>query len=102
MANRYGNRSRARTSSPAHRASRLRVLERDGYRCRIEGPHCIGTATVKDHIIPTAEGGDESDANGQASCAPCNQGKAQEEARRGYERRQARLKLPRADHPGGL
>jgi 5-methylcytosine-specific restriction endonuclease McrA len=102
VANRYGNRSRTRTSSPEHRASRKRVLERDGYQCQIRGPRCIGTATVKDHIIAVADGGDESDNNGQAACAPCNQWKAQEEALRGYERRRARLRLPSGGHPGGL
>lgn len=100
MANRYGNRSRTRTSSPEHRASRLRVLERDGYQCQIQGPRCIGIATVKDHIIGVADGGDESDNNGQAACAPCNQWKAQAEALRGYKRYRSRGRLPDERHPG--
>lgn len=52
---------------------RLRVLERDGYLCRIRGAKCTVTATQVDHIVPVSKGGAWWDeANLRASCAKCN------------------------------
>ncbi|MCU1494795.1 MAG: hypothetical protein JWO62_2559 [Acidimicrobiaceae bacterium] len=59
------------------RRIRLRVLERDGYRCQIVGPKCRHNADQVDHIIAIENGGswwDES--NLRASCGPCNNGRA--------------------------
>jgi 5-methylcytosine-specific restriction protein A len=73
----------SRTTTSAHKRRRLRVLGRAGYRCQIQYPDiCIGTATDFDHITPLAEGGQDSDHNGQAACRPCHARKSAVEARR--------------------
>lgn len=51
------------------RGQRVRILERDGYRCQSCGAEshlCI------DHIIPVSRGGDSSDDNLQVLCHSCN------------------------------
>jgi 5-methylcytosine-specific restriction endonuclease McrA len=59
-----------------------KVLARDGYRCRVRSPRCIGKATVTDHIIPWQVGGAKWDmANLRASCKPCNAFRATEDGR---------------------
>jgi 5-methylcytosine-specific restriction endonuclease McrA len=64
---------RFRTSDAAWRAVRLRVLERDGYRCQIRLPGCLGVATDGDHIVPRHLGGAWYDeGNVRAACGPCN------------------------------
>lgn len=55
------------------RELRLYVLARDGYRCRVRLPGCIGRATEADHIQALADGGAWLDPhNLRASCKPCN------------------------------
>lgn len=44
-------------------------------------------ATIRDHIIPLEEGGQDNEANEQAICADCHRVKTQAEALRGRERR---------------
>jgi len=57
----------------AYRNLRLWILERDGHRCQIRGPHCTGYATQVDHILERADGGALFDpANLRAACAWCN------------------------------
>jgi 5-methylcytosine-specific restriction endonuclease McrA len=52
---------------------RRQILERDGYRCRLQLAGCTGTATQVDHIAAVAIGGQRLDpANLQSSCAGCN------------------------------
>lgn len=54
------------------------VQERDGHRCQIKGPKCLGGSSCADHIIPPGEGGAAFDpANARAACQPCNQGRVQ-------------------------
>jgi 5-methylcytosine-specific restriction endonuclease McrA len=36
---------------------RLEVLNRDRWRCQIQGERCQGMASVVDHIIPVRAGG---------------------------------------------
>lgn len=58
-----------------HRRSLVRalVLERDGHRCQIRGPECLGVADTVDHIVPRALGGPLYDpANLRAACHVCN------------------------------
>lgn len=65
-------------ASAAWQAIRPVVLERDGHRCQIRGPKCVGHATHVDPIIPWSEGGAWFDpANLRAACGPCNQRRTQ-------------------------
>ena len=54
--------------------------------CAAEGRTTI--ATIRDHIIPLAERGDDSPGNIQPICADCSKAKTREESQRG--RRTAR------------
>lgn len=47
----------------------------------------VTVATVRDHIVPLAEGGADTRANTQALCEACNQEKASRESVRGRSRR---------------
>ncbi|MGA3527400.1 HNH endonuclease [Melissospora conviva] len=58
------------TSGPAW--SRRGVLARDGRRCG----YCGGVAATVDHILPRSRGGGNTWTNTVASCAGCNQRKA--------------------------
>jgi hypothetical protein len=50
-------------------ATRKRVMERDGYRCK----HCGDHRDLSiDHILPRSAGGTNIDANLQTLCVPCN------------------------------
>ena len=82
----WGTGSSTRTSSSVHIAWRERILKRDNHQCQIKGPTCIGTATEADHILCAAEGGKETDDNGQAAYVPCHKRKTQSEAVRGQRR----------------
>jgi 5-methylcytosine-specific restriction endonuclease McrA len=65
--------ARPRRSSRPWSRTRLRVLQRDGYRCQ----WCGARATVVDHVVPRALGGSDHDPrNLVASCVPCNQRRA--------------------------
>ena len=77
-----------RTATAEHRAWRKRVLARAKGICQIRGPGCTYRALEADHIVPVAEGGDDSDANGQAVCVACHRAKSQAEAIRGRRRSQ--------------
>lgn len=46
----------------------------------------VSIATIRDHIIPIAEGGTEAEANTQALCQSCNETKRKQEAIRGMHR----------------
>lgn len=74
---------------------RLRVLDRDGRRCRIAGPSCTKEATEVDHIVPIDAGGAVYDENNlRASCRPCNAGRAARMKHRdGWRRAGCRLVL---------
>jgi 5-methylcytosine-specific restriction endonuclease McrA len=75
----YGNhRDRARYHGVAYEpVDRVKVFERDGYRCRLCGIKTKGevpapTAPTLDHIIPMAQGGDHVYLNVQCACYRCN------------------------------
>ncbi len=53
---------------PGWSSKRLRILERDSYRCQ----YCGASADTVDHLIPRSKGGDESDTNLVACCGMCN------------------------------
>lgn len=77
---------------------RQQIMERDGWRCQINGPTCNGKATQADHRIPHAEGGSDDIANGQAVCAACHDVKTRQERMRGVAKR-SRKRRP-MQHPG--
>lgn len=63
--------------TPVWRRTRLFVLDRDGWKCKIRGPKCLDWATEADHIISRADGGALLDPrNLRAACKPCNGGRA--------------------------
>ena len=77
--------------------SRIRGTTLQRLRARLfeESPLCVTClaqsrvtpATIRDHIVPLAEGGTESDSNIQALCDPCHEIKRIAEATRGLRRR---------------
>jgi 5-methylcytosine-specific restriction protein A len=90
---------RAGTGWAEARAAR-RVLARDGHRCQIRGPHCIGHATECDHVVPlsvTGTAGDH-DANKQAACTVCHKAKTEAEKQAGRAGKSRRR--PAERHPG--
>lgn len=55
---------------------RKQILERDGHRCKINGPNCQGQANDVDHIISWQAGGAPYDpTNLRAACQTCNRGR---------------------------
>lgn len=73
----------SRTGTTEHKVWRKAVLDRDHWRCQTRGPGCEGRATQADHIIPVAEGGQSTLANGAAICADCHKKKSRAESVRG-------------------
>lgn len=75
--------------------TRLVVLERDEFRCRVRLPGCEGEATDADHVIPPADGGDRWDlANLRAACGFCNRSRAsRQKHREGWRRSSTRIVL---------
>lgn len=77
------------------------VFERDGYRCQIQGPRCVGPDPLPrsklelDHIIARASGGAILNPdNCRASCRPCNRGRSrQERTENGWRRSKTRIVL---------
>jgi len=49
--------------------------------CAVAGRHTL--ATIRDHIVPLAEGGTDDDDNVQPICKPCHDGKTLAESLRG-------------------
>jgi len=48
---------------------RKTVLLRDGHKCKLQYPGCLGTATEVDHLL---QGDDHSLTNLQAVCSDCH------------------------------
>lgn len=71
---------RARERNAVHeRYSRHKIFERDGWRCHICRRKTLRTAVVPhprapvlDHLVPLAEGGDDTAANLATACFICN------------------------------
>jgi hypothetical protein len=54
------------------------VLARDGHRCQIRSPVCIGIATICDHILDWRVTGPTFDPDLlRAACRPCNNWRSQ-------------------------
>lgn len=75
--------------------TRLRVMERDEWRCRVRLPGCKGQATDADHIVPVADGGDRWDlGNLRAACGFCNRSRAsRQKHREGWRRSKTEIVL---------
>ena len=70
-------RARKLYDDPRWKPVRNAVLERDGWRCTIQGRKCRGTANCVDHIVPPEDGGAPFDlTNLRASCLQCNSGRS--------------------------
>lgn len=54
------------------RQARRRVLLRDGYRCLMRRPGCLGAATEVHHVVAPPEGHPFDPVNLQSACKPCN------------------------------
>lgn len=59
---------------PGWAATRLQVLERDGWACQMlrDGAPCGRPASTVDHIVARSRGGTDDPANLRAACADCN------------------------------
>lgn len=66
-------------------ARRMRIFERDGYRCQAPGCESQHDLTI-DHRLAVANGGTNDDDNLQTMCRPCNLSKG---ARKGWSGRKA-------------
>jgi 5-methylcytosine-specific restriction protein A len=78
--------------TPRIRGSQLQRIRRDKLtrepwcrECRKEGVFTI--AAIVDHVVPLAEGGEETDTNRQPLCRPHSDAKTAEESKRGQARR---------------
>lgn len=94
----WGTGARERTTTPEHRAQRLRILDRDGHRCQLRRRGCSRTANEMDHKLAVALGGTDDDDNMQAVCHSCHVKKTNDD-------RAAKLalaKYPKPKHPGLL
>ncbi len=60
-----------RRGGQAYWARRQSVLTRDGRVCA----YCRGHANSVDHVVPLAQGGNDSEANMVACCSSCNERK---------------------------
>ena len=61
----------SRGSTHASRKRREQVLDAAGRRCY----YCSAPATIGEHYVPLANGGEDTAENMVASCRPCNQAK---------------------------
>lgn len=80
-----------RSAAPAVKRIRGRALQVIRARVFAREPWCrlcralglFTSATIVDHILNLADGGQETDENRQPLCQACSDAKTQEEARRG-------------------
>ena len=54
------------------RENRIKVFERDGYKCRYREKQLTRFTATLDHVRPVAEGGDNSSDNLVTACLSCN------------------------------
>lgn len=54
------------------RENRIKIFERDGYKCRYCGKQLTRFTATLDHVTPVAEGGDNSFENLLTACLDCN------------------------------
>jgi 5-methylcytosine-specific restriction protein A len=49
-------------------------------------PQRVSAATIRDHVVPLAEGGRDEETNVQAICMDCHREKTERESQRGKQR----------------
>ena len=54
----------------------MRILSRDGHRCRYCGRTSRETVLEVDHVVPRSLGGPSADGNLVTACRDCNAGKS--------------------------
>jgi 5-methylcytosine-specific restriction protein A len=67
-------------------ALRARLFDRQPLCVVCQARGRVTLATIRDHIVPLAEGGADTDDNTQALCAACSDAKTQKESARGRQR----------------
>lgn len=92
-------RGRGRPMPPGWPKLRAAILERDGYRCQIRRPRCVGLAATVDHIVPAWRGGSDHPSNLQAACGPCHNSKTGSDAMSVGDTKARRRREPER-HPG--
>lgn len=75
-----------RITGRALQAMRARLFKREPLcrACRKQGR--VTLATIRDHVVPLAEGGVDDETNEQPLCQVCSDEKTSEEAKRGVQR----------------
>lgn len=96
----WKNGGTSRTSSPAWKRLRREAIRVLGYECARCGVDGRDVHLELDHVIPVAEGGEDTIDNAQWLCNPCHKPKTQAEAKRGRARspQRRRGRAPRM-HP---
>lgn len=81
-----GRRPVRRITGRALQAMRARLFKREPLcrKCRERGR--VTLATIRDHVVPLAEGGVDDETNEQPLCDVCSDEKTREESKRGAER----------------
>ena len=73
---------------------RARLFDRHPLCVACEADGRVTIATIRDHVVPLAEGGRDDEANTQGLCASCHDAKSQREAQRGASRSQTTRRGP--------
>lgn len=84
-----------RASTAEWKRTRLQVLERDGYRCRI----CGAPANEVDHITEWSDGGTDHPSNLRTLCTPHHRAKTAAHAASTRWAKQTTTRQPE-QHPG--
>lgn len=87
----------SRTSSTAWRTLKRKAIAVFGNECARCGADGRQVRLELDHVVPVAEGGEDTLENAQLLCDDCHKPKTQREAARGRARRKTRR--PRRVHP---
>jgi len=66
----------AEKRKPISKKIRFEVFKRDSFKCQYCGRSAPDVILEVDHIVPVAEGGDNSTLNLITSCRDCNRGKS--------------------------
>jgi 5-methylcytosine-specific restriction protein A len=79
---RYGNTTK-RTAGRRLQRDRAALFAREPLCRECQRHGRVTLATIRDHIVPLAEGGADDDANTQPLCQACSDAKTEAESKRG-------------------